>query len=151
MFRYNCNYCTEQIEGLRVSCATCDDFDLCPECFASGAEIGNHRNHHKYYFSNNGNFSIFPKSPILEDKGRRRASLLVEQDKDQTKLMGDWNVREDTRLLDAVEMFGFGNWKDIAKHVESKTDLQVKKQFKYFSSKTCQIFFIHNLPNIFHP
>jgi len=130
--KYQCNYCTEQLDGLRVSCATCEDFDLCPECFASGAEIGGHKNSHKYYFSNNGNFSIFPKSPIIEDKsGRRRASLLVEKEKDvgNTKVMGDWNVREDTRLLDAVEMFGFGNWKDISKHVETKTDLQVKERF----------------------
>ena len=117
---------------MRVSCATCEDFDLCPECFASGAEIGGHKNSHKYYFSNNGDFSIFPKSPILtvEDKGRRRASLQVDLEKDSSsKAMGDWNVREDTRLLDAVEMFGFGNWKDIAKHVEVKTDLQVKERY----------------------
>ena len=115
-----------------MSCATCEDFDLCPECFASGAEIGGHKNSHKYYFSNNGNFSIFPKSPIItmEDKGRRRASLLVDMDKDTSnKVMGDWNVKEDMRLLDAVEMFGFGNWKDIAKYVESKSDLQVKERY----------------------
>ena len=123
--RYQCNYCTDELNGLRVSCATCEDFDLCPECFASGAEIGGHKNSHKYYFSNNGDFSIFPKSPILtvEDKGRRRASLQVDIEKDSnSKTMGEWNVREDTRLLDAVEMFGFGNWKDIAKQVEVKTD-----------------------------
>jgi len=127
--KYNCNYCTEQIDGLRISCATCVDFDLCPECFASGAEIGGHKNSHKYYFSNNGNFSIFPKSPIIEDKGRRRTSLLNDSDKECDKVLGNWNVRDDTRLLDAVEMFGFGNWKDIAKHVETKTDQQVKERF----------------------
>jgi len=127
--KYNCNYCTELIDGLRISCAVCPDFDLCPECFASGAEIGNHKNSHKYYFSNNGNFSIFPKSPIIEDKGRRRASLLMDTDKDLNKVIGDWNVREDSRLLDAVEMFGFGNWKDISKHVETKNEYQVKERF----------------------
>jgi len=121
--RFYCNYCNEELYGLRVSCAYCTDFDLCPECFASGAELGGHKNHHKYYFSNNGNFSIFPKSPVCE-KGRRRASLLQEE------LDGPgWTVREDTKLLDAVEMFGFGNWKDIAKHVESKTDVQVKERY----------------------
>jgi len=25
------------------------------------------------------------------------------------------------RLLDAIEQFGFGNWEDISKHIESKT------------------------------
>ena len=38
----------------------------------------------------------------------------------------EWNVRDDHLLLDAVEMYGYGNWKDIAKHVESKSEAQVK-------------------------
>ena len=37
----------------------------------------------------------------------------------------NWNVREDHLLLDAVEMFGYGNWKDISSHVESKNEAQV--------------------------
>ena len=39
----------------------------------------------------------------------------------------EWNVREDHLLLDAVEMYGYGNWKDIARHVESKNETQVPK------------------------
>ena len=54
--KYQCHYCTDELNGLRDSCATCEDFDLCPECFASEAEIGGHKNSHKYYFSNNGDF-----------------------------------------------------------------------------------------------
>ena len=72
---------------------------------------------------------MFPKSPTskLDDNtGRRRASLL-EADKEVGSV--EWNVREDTRLLDAVEMFGFGNWKDIAKHIETKSDVQVKERY----------------------
>ena len=53
----------------------------------------------------------------------------MDTDKDLNKVIGDWNVREDTRLLDAVEMFGFGNWKDISKHVETKNEYQVKERF----------------------
>lgn len=122
--KFNCNYCKDEINGLRVSCAHCTDFDLCPECFACGAEIGSHKNSHKYFFSNNGNFSIFPKSPSHEDKGRRRASLVQEQE-----LGEEWNVREDLLLLDAVEMFGYGNWKDVTRHVESKNEQQVKERY----------------------
>lgn len=127
--RFLCNYCQEEINGLRVSCAYCTDFDLCPECFACGAEIGNHKNHHRYYFSNNGNFSIFPKSPNAGKKQVRRASLLAEELKRDNSEKYEWNVREDTRLLDAVEMFGYGNWKDIAKHVETKGETQVKERY----------------------
>ena len=83
--RFFCNYCQEEINGLRVSCAYCTDFDLCPECFACGAEIGGHKNHHKYFFSNNGNFSIFPKSPSAERRSARRASLQVRH-KQNSKL-----------------------------------------------------------------
>ena len=39
--------------------------------------------------------------------------------------MDSWNVREDHMLLDAVEMFGYGNWKDIASHLETKNETQV--------------------------
>ena len=67
--RFYCNYCNEELYGLRVSCAYCTDFDLCPECFASGAELGGHKNHHKYFFSNNGNFSIFPKESCFNIVG----------------------------------------------------------------------------------
>jgi len=126
--RFFCNYCQDEINGLRVSCAYCTDFDLCPECFACGAEIGNHKNHHKYFFSNNGNFSIFPKSPSAEKRQTRRASFQVEEQRVAAQ-ESEWNVREDTRLLDAVEMFGYGNWKDIAKHVETKGEQAVKDRF----------------------
>jgi len=122
--KFYCNYCQDELNGLRVSCANCTDFDLCPECFACGAEIGRHKNDHKYYFSNNGNFSIFPRSPCQEDKARRRASLVQE-----TCEAEEWNVREDHLLLDAVEMFGYGNWKDISRHVESKNEHQVKERY----------------------
>lgn len=123
--KFYCNYCQDELNGLRVSCAQCKDFDLCPECFACGAEIGSHKNNHKYYFSNNGNFSIFPKSPCQEDKGgRRRASLVTDPPEGE-----EWNVREDHLLLDAVEMFGYGNWKDISRHVETKNEVQVRDRY----------------------
>lgn len=32
-----------------------------------------------------------------------------------------WSANEEVRLLDAIEQFGFGNWEDIAKHIESRT------------------------------
>lgn len=32
-----------------------------------------------------------------------------------------WTLAEETMLLDAVEQYGFGNWEDVANHVESKS------------------------------
>ena len=40
--------------------------------------------------------------------------MQVEAEREVASKVVEWNVREDTRLLDAVKMFGFGNWKDIA-------------------------------------
>lgn len=34
---------------------------------------------------------------------------------------GNWTAREHLRLLDAIEQFGFGNWEDISKHIETRT------------------------------
>lgn len=31
-----------------------------------------------------------------------------------------WSAREDYQLLDAIEQFGYGNWEDVAKHVETR-------------------------------
>ena len=36
------------------------------------------------------------------------------------KECGTWTAREDYQLLDAIEQFGYGNWEDVAKHVETR-------------------------------
>merc|ERR1719410_1296794 len=33
------------------------------------------------------------------------------------------------RLLDAVEQYGYGNWKDIANHIETKTPEEAKEEY----------------------
>lgn len=32
-----------------------------------------------------------------------------------------WTAREEVRLLDAIEQYGYGNWEDISRHIETKT------------------------------
>jgi transcriptional adapter 2-beta len=93
--KYNCIYCQEDITGLRVECIECPEFDFCLQCFSAGAEIGQHKNNHAYQFMDSGTISIF--------NGR-----------------GNWTAREQLRLLDAIEQFGFGNWEDISKHIETQ-------------------------------
>ena len=46
--KFNCNYCQEELPGLRIKCAECLDFDMCLVCFSSGAQLGKHKNNHKY-------------------------------------------------------------------------------------------------------
>ena len=94
--RFNCDYCQEDITGLRIKCAECSDFDLCLECFACGAQTGKHKNSHKYLFMNNGGFTIFPAPWTAHNvRYNKRASGIDGRTV--------WNAREEMRLLDAVE------------------------------------------------
>ncbi len=122
--RYNCNYCLEDIPGLRIKCAECPDFDLCLECFACGAQISKHKSSHKYLFMNNGGFAIFPTSSSF-NRGAKRQSVISSSNDEPVV----WNAREEMRLLNAVEQYGYGNWKDIAQHIETKTPEQAKEEY----------------------
>ncbi|XP_047033698.1 transcriptional adapter 2B isoform X2 [Helicoverpa zea] len=102
--KYNCTYCQEEISGVRVKCAECIDFDICLQCFSLGAEIGSHKNDHSYQYMDSGAFGIF--------LGR-----------------SSWSANEEVRLLDAIEQFGFGNWEDIAKHIETRTPEEAKDEY----------------------
>ncbi|CAH0400481.1 unnamed protein product [Chilo suppressalis] len=102
--KYNCTYCQEEINGIRVRCAECIDFDICLQCFSLGAEIGSHKNDHSYQYMDSGAFGIF--------LGR-----------------SNWSANEEVRLLDAIEQFGFGNWEDIAKHIETRTPEEAKDEY----------------------
>lgn len=122
--RFVCDYCQEDIPGLRIKCGECMDFDLCLSCFSCGAQIGKHKITHKYIFMNNGGFEIFSKSrkDVNETNGRsKRNGSSNGNGRDEEVESNTWNAREEMRLLDAVEQYGYGNWKDIAMHIETKS------------------------------
>ncbi|XP_046402843.1 transcriptional adapter 2-beta isoform X2 [Ischnura elegans] len=102
--KYTCTYCQEGISGLRVKCAECKDFELCLECFSSGAEIGPHKNDHSYQLMDCGTASVYLGN-------------------------GGWTARELLKLLDAVEVFGLRNWDDISKHIETRTPEEAKEEY----------------------
>jgi transcriptional adapter 2-alpha len=46
----------------------------------------------------------------------------------------DWGADEELLLLEAIEMYGFGNWSDIAEHVggnKSKTKCELHYTLTY--------------------
>ncbi|XP_018567590.1 transcriptional adapter 2B [Anoplophora glabripennis] len=102
--KVSCTYCQEEINGVRVQCCVCPDFDICLQCFSVGAEIGTHRNDHSYKFVDHCAVSIF---------GGR----------------GAWTGKEQLQLLDAVELYGFGNWELVSQHVETRTPEEVKEEY----------------------
>ena len=69
-----------------------------------GAEIGPHKNDHAYQFMDSGALSVF--------RGK-----------------GGWSAREHLHLLDAIEQFGFGNWEDISRHIETRSPEDAKEEY----------------------
>ncbi|GLU20597.1 hypothetical protein SLE2022_367880 [Rubroshorea leprosula] len=91
---YHCNYCNKDISGkIRIKCAMCPDFDLCVECFSVGAEVTPHKNSHHYRVMDNLSFPL---------------------------MCPDWNADDEMLLLEGIEMYGLGNWAEVAEHVGTK-------------------------------
>ncbi|OVA12002.1 zinc finger protein [Macleaya cordata] len=92
---YHCNYCNKDISGkIRIKCVKCSDFDLCIECFSVGAEVTLHKSNHPYRVMDNLSFPL---------------------------ICPDWNADEEILLLEGIEMYGLGNWAEIAEHVGTKS------------------------------
>ncbi|GMI83442.1 homolog of yeast ADA2 2A [Hibiscus trionum] len=100
---YHCNYCNKDLSGMvRIKCAVCPDFDLCVECFSVGAEISPHKSNHPYRVMDNLSFPL---------------------------ICPDWNADEEILLLEGIEMYGFGNWAEVAEHVGTKSKTQCIDHF----------------------
>ncbi|XP_012484629.1 transcriptional adapter ADA2b isoform X1 [Gossypium raimondii] len=92
---YHCNYCNKDITGkIRIKCAICPDFDLCIECFSVGAEVSPHKSCHLYRVMDNLSFPL---------------------------ICPDWNADDEILLLEGIEMYGLGNWAEVAEHVGTKS------------------------------
>ncbi|CAH1785709.1 unnamed protein product [Owenia fusiformis] len=115
METFRCTYCQNDIPTVKVQCTECQDFDLCLQCFACGAEIGKHKKEHDYKVIDNGLFRVFGgggMSPGGE-------SL--------------WTSQEESLIVDAVEQYGFGNWNDVAKSVVTKISEECRVHYcKYY-------------------
>lgn len=102
--KYHCNYCQEDITGVRVKCAECPDFDLCLQCFSCGAEMGAHKNRHGYQLIDCGNFPIF-QAPC------------------------NWKAKEELVLLEAIEQYGFGNWEDVSQCLPARSCEEIQDHY----------------------
>ncbi|KAK8681009.1 hypothetical protein V6N13_053416 [Hibiscus sabdariffa] len=92
---YHCNYCNKDITGkIRIKCANCPDFDLCIECFSVGTEVTPHKSSHPYRVMDNLSFPL---------------------------ICPDWNADDEILLLEGIEMYGLGNWAEVAEHVGTKS------------------------------
>lgn len=103
--KHKCTNCQEELAGIRIHCAECsDNYESCLNCFAAGAEIGKHESDHSYQFYSSG--------PLAAVKSKSH-----------------WSSTEELHLLDAIEQFGFGNWEDISKHIETRSPDEARDRY----------------------
>ena len=113
--RFICDYCRRDLTNIvRIKCAICSDFDLCVECFTAGAELSPHKRDHDYRVMDNLSFPIFAE---------------------------DWGADDELLLLEGIEMYGLGNWADIADLVATKTKEECERHYleAYINVPTCPL------------
>ncbi|KAJ8044791.1 Transcriptional adapter 2-beta [Holothuria leucospilota] len=101
--RFYCNNCQVELRACSIKCDKCVDFDLCLQCFVSGAELGTHKRDHDYQITDNSLFSRNGNS--------------------------NWSMSDEYALLDGVEAFGYGNWEATANHIGTKGKEEVKDHY----------------------
>lgn len=102
--RYHCDVCGADITStVRIRCAGgCEDFDLCGTCFCTGSEVGQHKAYHSYKVIEQHSTPVF---------------------------CPDWGVDEELLLIDGCQLYGVGNWMDIADHIGNRTKEEVEQHF----------------------
>lgn len=113
--QYHCDYCRTDITNIiHIKCAECKDFDLCLDCFAEGVAVYPHKNNHAYRVMDHVTTPIFTS---------------------------DWGADEELLLLEAIEMYGLGNWSDVSDHVGQKSKHQCEEHYHeiYLNSRTAPL------------
>ncbi|KAI0733033.1 hypothetical protein C8Q72DRAFT_773180 [Fomitopsis betulina] len=104
-----CDGCARDLtHSIRIKCAdpVCevgDGVDICPACFCSGKEFGQHKRWHAYRVVELHSYPIFSE---------------------------DWGADEELLLLEGIALQGLGNWQAIAEHVGTRTKEEVQQHYK---------------------
>jgi hypothetical protein len=96
-------WCGKDINAeIHISCAICTDVELCLECFSSGVEFRSHMKNHDY-------------------RVRRTTKVCAFDPR--------WTKDEELGLLESVDRFGLGNWKEVASHLGSKDAAECEEHY----------------------
>ena len=132
---YHCNYCSKDISLVaRIKCAVCPDFDLCLECFSVGVEITPHKNDHDYRVVDNLSFPILhmewgvriyhaPAWIAAHPHARGRSPMVPQHHTHAPQ------ADEEILLLEAIDIYGAGNWASVSEHVGNKTPEHCKRHW----------------------
>ncbi|KAI9054642.1 hypothetical protein LZ554_001794 [Drepanopeziza brunnea f. sp. 'monogermtubi'] len=92
--KYVCDVCSADITStVRIRCAhsTCNDYDLCVQCFAKGESTNNHQ-------PATHPFNVIEQNSVpIYDR--------------------EWGADEELLLLEGCEIYGLGSWADVADHI----------------------------------
>ena len=99
-----CHFCEREVTKLTYIMNDETKVEICVSCFLSGYESESHK---------------------------RTNPFRVIERLDQNFLEDKWNVYEELMLLEAMELFGYGNWSDIGTFMESKNSIEIEKHFKF--------------------
>lgn len=118
ILQVKCDVCSEVAHEPYIECCECES-NLCTACFASGREVGNHKNYHKYAVRRN-DFPLFDNC--------------------------NWSAKEECKLLSALSTYGFGNWEEISKSVHSRSKLECQEHYKKYYIENVQFEELKLLP-----
>lgn len=101
--RFHCDYCNRDLStAVRARCAVCPDYDSCLDCFSVGAALKPHSADHAY--------------------------RLIEVVHTPIYQMG-WGADEEEKLIEGLEIYGVGNWEQVAKLIDSKNEYETEQHF----------------------
>ena len=101
--RYHCDYCGRDLSfAIRARCAVCPDYDSCLDCFSVGAALVPHKPWHDY--------------------------RLIQTVQDPIFQTG-WAADEEEKMLEGLELYGVGNWEQVAKLIISKNPVETEQHF----------------------
>lgn len=102
--RFHCNYCKRDLSAaIRARCAVCPDYDLCLDCFSVGATLSPHQPNHAYRLIE------VVSTPVYAE---------------------GWGADEEERLLEGLELYGVGNWEEVAKVIRTKNSAEAEAHFR---------------------
>ena len=89
--RHDCAYCRRDLRNeTRLECAEASGFEFCVECFRAGVKVRGHGSGNKYRVIDDA------CTPILESH---------------------WDMEEELLLLEALILYGYGNWADVSSYI----------------------------------
>lgn len=101
-----CVFCHYVLVKPFIECVQCPGTVLlCLNCFALGREIENHQNTHSYRIAHD-NIQVFSDT--------------------------NWTAKEEKLLLEFIDSFGYNNWDDVSKAINTRSSKECEEHYNKF-------------------